>query len=102
MNDIGLAETLSETWAGVRPMVGAPPAPRATLNRRQAFASFVTLGKEGGSATADAEAMGGLICLLLRACIPLTKVHRQLRGILSDRAAGLGPNRVLSVQALNR
>jgi ribonucleoside-diphosphate reductase alpha chain len=45
---------------------------------------------------ADAEAMGRLISLALRSGIPLPEIHRQLRGISSDRAVGLGPNKVLS------
>ena len=66
-------------------------------DRGQPFEVFVTLGKAGGSAMADAEAMGRLISLALRSGIPLMEVHRQLRGISSDRAVGLGPNKVLSV-----
>jgi len=58
---------------------------------------FLTLGKAGGSAMADAEAMGRLISLSLRSGIPIMEIHRQLRGISSDRAVGLGPNKVLSV-----
>jgi ribonucleoside-diphosphate reductase alpha chain len=46
---------------------------------------------------ADAEAMGRLISLSLRSGIPMAQVHRQLRGISSDRSVGLGPNKVLSV-----
>ena len=46
---------------------------------------------------ADAEAMGRLISLALRSGIPIMEIHRQLRGICSDRAVGLGPNKVLSV-----
>jgi len=63
----------------------------------QPFEVFVNLGKAGGSAMADTEAMGRLISLALRSGIPITEVHRQLRGISSDRAVGLGPNKVLSV-----
>jgi ribonucleoside-diphosphate reductase alpha chain len=66
-------------------------------DRGQPFEVFVTLGKAGGAAMADAEAMGRLISLALRSGIPLPSIHRQLRGISSDRAVGLGPNKVLSV-----
>jgi ribonucleoside-diphosphate reductase alpha chain len=61
------------------------------------FEVFVTLGKAGGSAMADAEAMGRLISLALRSGIPLQSIHKQLRGISSDRVVGLGPNKVASV-----
>src|SRR5207253_11436252 len=63
----------------------------------QPFEVFVMLGKAGGSAMADAEAMGRLISLALRSGIPMAQIHRQLRGISSDRAVGLGPAKVLSV-----
>jgi ribonucleoside-diphosphate reductase alpha chain len=63
----------------------------------QPFEVFLNLGKAGGSAMADAEAMGRLISLALRSGIPLMEIHRQLRGISSDKAVGLGPNKVLSV-----
>ena len=66
-------------------------------DRGQPFEVFVTLGKAGGSAMADAEAVGRLISLALRSGIPLPEIHRQLRGISSDRAVGLGPNKVLSM-----
>ena len=66
-------------------------------DRGQPFEVFINLGKAGGSAMADAEAMGRLISLALRSGIPLMQIHRQLRGISSDRAVGLGPNKVLSV-----
>ena len=66
-------------------------------DRGQPFEVFVTLGKAGGSAMADAEAMGRLISLALRSGIPMMEVHKQLRGISSDRAVGLGPSKVLSV-----
>ncbi|MDB4913777.1 MAG: ribonucleoside-diphosphate reductase, adenosylcobalamin-dependent [Gemmatimonadetes bacterium] len=66
-------------------------------DKGQPFEVFITLGKAGGSAMADAEALGRLISLALRSGIPITVVHKQLRGISSDRAVGLGANKVLSV-----
>jgi ribonucleoside-diphosphate reductase alpha chain len=66
-------------------------------DKGQPFEVFINLGKAGGSAMADAEAVGRLISLALRSGIPLPEIHRQLRGISSDRAVGLGPNKVLSV-----
>ena len=63
----------------------------------QPFEVFINLGKAGGSAMADVEAMGRLISMALRSGIPIMDIHRQLRGIASDRATGLGPNKVLSV-----
>src|SRR5262249_38243376 len=63
----------------------------------QPFEVFITLGKAGGSAMADAEAMGRMISLALRSGIPMMEIHKQLRGISSDRAVGLGPHKVLSV-----
>ena len=63
----------------------------------QPFEVFLNLGKAGGSAMADAEAIGRLISLALRSGISLQEIHRQLRGISSDRAVGLGPNKVLSL-----
>jgi ribonucleoside-diphosphate reductase alpha chain len=65
--------------------------------RGQPFEVFLNLGKAGGSAMADVEAMGRLISLALRSGIPLMQIHKQMRGISSDRAVGLGPNKVLSV-----
>jgi ribonucleoside-diphosphate reductase alpha chain len=61
------------------------------------FEVFCTLGKAGGAAMADAEAMGRLMSLALRSGIPILQVKEQLRGISCDRAVGLGPNKVLSV-----
>jgi ribonucleoside-diphosphate reductase alpha chain len=66
-------------------------------DRGQPFEVFINLGKAGGSAMADAEAMGRLISLSLRSGIPLMEIHRQLRGIASDRVVGLGPKKILSV-----
>ena len=61
------------------------------------FEVFCTLGKAGGAAMADAEAIGRLMSLALRSGIAITQVKDQLRGISCDRAVGLGPNKVLSV-----
>ncbi len=60
------------------------------------FEVFTTLGKAGGAANADAEAIGRLVSLALRSGIPITAVRDQLRGISCDRAVGVGPNKVLS------
>jgi ribonucleoside-diphosphate reductase alpha chain len=63
----------------------------------QPFEMFMSLGKAGGALMADVEAIGRLISLALRSGIPIGEIHRQLRMISSDRAVGLGPNKVLSV-----
>ena len=60
------------------------------------FEVFCTLGKAGGAAMADSEAIGRLVSLSLRSGIPITAVRDQLRGISCDRAVGIGPNKVLS------
>jgi ribonucleoside-diphosphate reductase alpha chain len=61
------------------------------------FEVFATLGKAGGAAMADVEAIGRLISLALRSGIPMAEVYRQMRGISCDRAVGIGANKVLSV-----
>src|SRR5216117_204499 len=66
-------------------------------DRGQPFEVFISLGKAGGALMADVEAIGRLISLALRSGIPMREIYRQLRGISSDRAVGLGPNKVLSV-----
>jgi ribonucleoside-diphosphate reductase alpha chain len=66
-------------------------------DRGQPFEVFISLGKAGGALMANVEAIGRLISLALRSGIPLAEIHRQLRGISSDRVVGLGPNKVLSV-----
>ncbi|MCG6956900.1 MAG: vitamin B12-dependent ribonucleotide reductase, partial [Gemmatimonadetes bacterium] len=60
------------------------------------FEVFCTLGKAGGAANADAEAIGRLMSLALRSGIPIGQVKDQLRGISCDRAVGVGPRKVLS------
>jgi ribonucleoside-diphosphate reductase alpha chain len=66
-------------------------------DRGQPFEIFMSLGKAGGALMADVEAIGRLISLALRSGVPIREVHRQLRGISSDRAIGLGPGKVMSV-----
>ncbi|HEX4632584.1 MAG TPA: response regulator SirA, partial [Gemmatimonadales bacterium] len=66
-------------------------------DKGQAFEIFMSLGKAGAPIMADVEAMGRLISLALRSGIPMKEIHRQLRGISSDRIVGLGPNKVMSV-----
>jgi len=65
--------------------------------RGQPFEVFISLGKAGAPLMADVEAIGRLISLSLRSGIPMAEIHRQLRGISSDRVIGLGPNKVMSV-----
>ncbi|RME22242.1 MAG: TSCPD domain-containing protein, partial [Deltaproteobacteria bacterium] len=62
----------------------------------QPFEVFCTVGKAGGAANADSEAIGRLISLALRHGLPLEEVRDQLRGISCDRTVGYGPNKVLS------
>jgi ribonucleoside-diphosphate reductase alpha chain len=66
-------------------------------DRGQPFEIFISLGKAGAPLMADVEAMGRLISLSLRSGISMAEIHRQLRGISSDKAIGLGPNKVMSV-----
>jgi len=66
-------------------------------DRGQPFEVFISLGKAGAPLMADVEAIGRLISLALRSGVPMPEIYRQLRGISSDRAVGLGPHKVLSV-----
>jgi ribonucleoside-diphosphate reductase alpha chain len=61
------------------------------------FEVFTTLGKAGGAAMADAEAISRLISLGLRSGIPLRTICRQVRGISCDRAVGFGAKKILSM-----
>ncbi|HSR14181.1 MAG TPA: vitamin B12-dependent ribonucleotide reductase [Gemmatimonadales bacterium] len=66
-------------------------------DKSQPFEVFMSLGKAGGALMADVEALGRLISLALRSGIPIKEIHRQLRGISSDKVIGLGANKVMSV-----
>jgi len=100
--------------AALRGITRRMPSPLGDLyvtvnedDQQKPFEVFATLGKAGGAAMADVEAIGRLISLALRSGIPIAEVIQQMRGISCDRAVGLGPNKVLSVpdaiaQALTR
>jgi ribonucleoside-diphosphate reductase alpha chain len=90
-------ETLRGTVRRVETPLGTLYVTITEDDRGQPFEVFMSLGKAGGAIMADVEAMGRLISLALRSGIPIKEVHRQIRGISSDRAIGLGPNKVLSV-----
>ncbi len=66
-------------------------------DKGQPFEVFMSLGKAGGAAMADAEAIGRLISLALRSGIPLRRSIVSCAASRSDRAIGLGPNKVMSV-----
>jgi len=66
-------------------------------DKAQPLEVFISIGKAGAPLMADVEAIGRLISLALRSGIPMAEIHRQLRGISSDRVIGLGPNKVMSV-----
>ncbi len=80
------------------------PSPLGTLYvtinedaKSRPFEVFTTLGKAGGAAMADAEAISRLISLALRSGVPLRTIHQQLRGISCDRAVGFGSKKILSM-----
>ena len=60
------------------------------------FEIFAQLGKSGGCAASQTEAIGRLTSLAFRSGIPWQIVTKQLRGIICDRPRGLGKNKVLS------
>jgi len=64
-----------------------------TINEMEVFAS---IGKAGGCATAQAEAIGRLISLGLRSGIPPQRVIKQLMSISCHSPAGVDDERVLS------
>ncbi|MGH7752467.1 MAG: adenosylcobalamin-dependent ribonucleoside-diphosphate reductase, partial [Gemmatimonadales bacterium] len=66
-------------------------------DKGQPFEVFISLGKAGAPIMADVEAIGRLISLALRSGVPMREIYRQVRNISSDRIAGLGPAKVLSV-----
>jgi ribonucleoside-diphosphate reductase alpha chain len=71
-----------------------------TVNRHpetdSPYEVFVTVGKAGGTTPSFSEAIGRLISLNLRNNVDLKEVHKQLRGISSDRSFGFGNGKVAS------
>ena len=70
-----------------------------TLNYYEGLPSevFVVLGKAGTEERAAAEAIGRLCSTALQYGTPLKALAKQLRGISSEGAFGLGPQKVLSM-----
>ena len=60
------------------------------------FELFNTMGKAGGCAASQSEAIGRLVSLAWRSGIPADPVIRQLIGISCHKPFGFGENRVLS------
>ena len=60
------------------------------------FEVFAKLGKSGGCAASQTEAIGRLVSLALRSSIPQSLIAKQLKGISCDRPWGLGKNRISS------
>jgi len=60
------------------------------------FELFATMGKAGGCAASQNEAIGRLISLAWRSGIPTDVISRQLIGISCHKQIGLGKNKILS------
>ncbi|MFQ5835019.1 MAG: TSCPD domain-containing protein, partial [bacterium] len=60
------------------------------------FEVFAQLGKSGGCAASQTEAIGRLASLALRSGISWELVVKQLKGISCDRPYGLGKDKILS------
>ncbi len=60
------------------------------------FEVFAQLGKSGGCAASQTEAIGRLASLALRSGIPWSLIVKQLKGISCDRPWGLGKTKILS------
>ena len=60
------------------------------------FEVFAQLGKSGGCAASQTEAIGRLTSLCLRSGISWQQVAKQLKGITCDRSYGFGKEKILS------
>ena len=70
-----------------------------TLNKNEEdipIEAFVRLGKAGGCASCQTEAIGRLITVALRAGVPISDITRQLKGIGCHQPIGFGMKKVLS------
>jgi len=65
-------------------------------NEGEPFEVFAQLGKSGGCAASQTEAIGRLASLGLRSGIPWSLIVKQLKGISCDRPWGLSKNRITS------
>jgi len=65
-------------------------------DRTGLFELFTTMGKAGGCAASQNEAIGRLVSLAWRSGIPARQVIKQLQGISCHSPAGFGENKVLS------
>ena len=64
--------------------------------RGNAFEVFAQLGKSGGCAASQTEAIGRLTSLCLRSGISWQQVVKQLKSITCDRSYGFGKEKILS------
>jgi ribonucleoside-diphosphate reductase alpha chain len=64
--------------------------------RENPFEVFARLGKSGGCAASQTEAIGRLTSLCLRSGISWEQVAKQLKGITCDRSYGFGKGKILS------
>ena len=65
-------------------------------DKGEIFEVFNQIGKAGGCADSQAEAIGRLTSLALRSGVPAQEIVKELKGISCHRPFGLGPNRMLS------
>jgi ribonucleoside-diphosphate reductase alpha chain len=65
-------------------------------DKGELFEVFNQIGKAGGCADSQAEAIGRLTSLALRSGIHPTEIISELKGISCHRPFGFGPSRVLS------
>ena len=60
------------------------------------FELFNTMGKAGGCAASQSEAIGRLVSLAWRSGVPTEQIVKQLSGISCHKQVGIGKNKVLS------